>query len=183
VVQSVRPLIETVGTGGLIPATPTSPYKASSPRRPAAAYCDRTVLFVSHNMGAVKNLCNKGVLLENGMVKNVGDIDTVIESYFNQKSKGTNVYFPKNNVVKSVMIFQQQDKIILNLKYESDFLIKQPNFGFVIYDNYENPIFGTNPLQNGILDFGLPKKSGEIISQYCLNDLNIDPNITIFDIP
>jgi lipopolysaccharide transport system ATP-binding protein len=122
----------------------------------------RTVLFVSHNMGAVKNLCNKGVLLENGMVKNVGNIDTVIESYFNQKSKGANVYFPENNVVKSVMIFQQQDKIILNLKYESDFLIKQPNFGFVIYDNYENPIFGTNPLQNGILDFGLPKKSGEI---------------------
>nr|WP_295679000.1 hypothetical protein [uncultured Fibrobacter sp.] len=26
----------------------------------------RTVLFVSHNMGAVKNLCKTGVLLENG---------------------------------------------------------------------------------------------------------------------
>ena len=26
----------------------------------------RTVLFVSHNMAAVKNLCSRGVLLENG---------------------------------------------------------------------------------------------------------------------
>ena len=29
----------------------------------------RTVLFVSHNMVAVKTLCTRGILLENGMVK------------------------------------------------------------------------------------------------------------------
>ena len=33
----------------------------------------RTVLFVSHNMAAVKSLCKNGILLENGMVKETGD--------------------------------------------------------------------------------------------------------------
>lgn len=41
----------------------------------------RTVLFVSHNMGAVKNLCKRGVLLENGMIKYVGDIEKTIDKY------------------------------------------------------------------------------------------------------
>jgi len=42
----------------------------------------RTVLFVSHNMGAVKNLCKSGVLLENGMVKYTSDnIQEVVSQY------------------------------------------------------------------------------------------------------
>lgn len=43
----------------------------------------RTVLFVSHNMGAVKNLCKKGVLLENGMIKYTGDVEKSIDKYLN----------------------------------------------------------------------------------------------------
>ena len=41
----------------------------------------RTVLFVSHNMAAVKTLCQKGVLLENGMVKETGDVGTIVGHY------------------------------------------------------------------------------------------------------
>ena len=41
----------------------------------------RTVLFVSHNMASVKSLCKSGLLLENGMVKCVGDITDVISEY------------------------------------------------------------------------------------------------------
>lgn len=43
----------------------------------------RTVLFVSHNMGAVKNLCTEGVLLKDGMVKTSGQINDVINYYLN----------------------------------------------------------------------------------------------------
>lgn len=42
----------------------------------------RTVLFVSHNMTAVKNLCKTGILLENGMVKTIGTIDNAVNDYF-----------------------------------------------------------------------------------------------------
>ena len=41
----------------------------------------RTVLFVSHNMAAVKSLCKKGILLENGMVKETGPVDDIVGHY------------------------------------------------------------------------------------------------------
>ena len=41
----------------------------------------RTVLFVSHNITSVKALCNKGIYLENGLVKYKGQIDRVIDQY------------------------------------------------------------------------------------------------------
>jgi lipopolysaccharide transport system ATP-binding protein len=41
----------------------------------------RTVLFVSHNMLAVKSLCDKGILLENGYIKLIAGIDNVVDSY------------------------------------------------------------------------------------------------------
>jgi lipopolysaccharide transport system ATP-binding protein len=41
----------------------------------------RTVLFVSHNMGAIKQLCTKGILLEGGRVRLVGTAEDAIRSY------------------------------------------------------------------------------------------------------
>lgn len=41
----------------------------------------RTVLFVSHNMGAISKLCNKAILLEKGQVAFSGDVDQAICRY------------------------------------------------------------------------------------------------------
>ena len=41
----------------------------------------RTVLFVSHNMAAVKSLCKRGVILQNGMLVDSGDVDTIVSHY------------------------------------------------------------------------------------------------------
>jgi lipopolysaccharide transport system ATP-binding protein len=41
----------------------------------------RTVLFVSHNMTSIRHLCNHGVLLENGGVKCVGEVNDVVDKY------------------------------------------------------------------------------------------------------
>lgn len=41
----------------------------------------RTVLFVSHNMAAVKSLCNKGIVLENGSVKFNGGAEEAVSYY------------------------------------------------------------------------------------------------------
>ena len=41
----------------------------------------RTVLFVSHNMSAVKTLCQQGLFFKNGRIKNSGEIQKVIEQY------------------------------------------------------------------------------------------------------
>ena len=41
----------------------------------------RTVLFVSHNMTSVKSLCKTGILLENGMLKEMGHVDQIVSHY------------------------------------------------------------------------------------------------------
>lgn len=41
----------------------------------------RTILFVSHNMGAVRSLCNTGVVLSAGKLVHTGDITSSIETY------------------------------------------------------------------------------------------------------
>jgi lipopolysaccharide transport system ATP-binding protein len=41
----------------------------------------RTILFVSHNMGAVRRLCPKVLLLERGQVKEAGDSAAICEAY------------------------------------------------------------------------------------------------------
>lgn len=41
----------------------------------------RTVLFVSHNMAAVKSLCNRGIVLTDGCISHTGDTDTVVSAY------------------------------------------------------------------------------------------------------
>lgn len=41
----------------------------------------RTVLFVSHNMGSIRNLCKHGILLKDGMVEYTGEVNDVIDRY------------------------------------------------------------------------------------------------------
>jgi len=41
----------------------------------------RTILFVSHNMGAVLKLCNKAILLSDGQVFAMGEVSTCIDAY------------------------------------------------------------------------------------------------------
>jgi homopolymeric O-antigen transport system ATP-binding protein len=41
----------------------------------------RTVLFVSHNMAAIKSLCGRALLLEEGRIAIEGNVDTLIDKY------------------------------------------------------------------------------------------------------
>ena len=50
----------------------------------------RTVLFVSHNMAAVKSLCGSGIVLENGKIKFIGSSNDAITSYLKGDSESKN---------------------------------------------------------------------------------------------
>jgi len=59
----------------------------------------RTVLFVSHNMGAVKNLCNKGILLKDGLLSfQANNMDQVIATYITNISTNNNQSKKWNNL-------------------------------------------------------------------------------------
>lgn len=46
----------------------------------------RTVLFVSHNMGSVRNLCQTGILLENGGISFMGKANDTVNKYIQENS-------------------------------------------------------------------------------------------------
>lgn len=49
----------------------------------------RTVLFVSHNMGAVRSLCSRGLLLDEGSLVIDDKVDAVINTYLSSKDVST----------------------------------------------------------------------------------------------
>jgi lipopolysaccharide transport system ATP-binding protein len=49
-----------------------------------AAKEGRTVLFVSHNMTAVKALCQRGILIESGKIVHDGDVSAAIDNYLDK---------------------------------------------------------------------------------------------------
>lgn len=57
----------------------------------------RTVLFVSHNMAAVRSLCKKGIVMKNGGIDSIGDISSAIERYLKNNDDAENV-----NIIDSV---------------------------------------------------------------------------------
>ena len=46
----------------------------------------RTVLFVSHNMAAIKALCSEGIFLQKGSLISKGDINDIIQLYLHNKN-------------------------------------------------------------------------------------------------
>jgi lipopolysaccharide transport system ATP-binding protein len=92
----------------------------------------RTVLFVSHNMPAVQQLCTRGVFLDKGRVKQTGSIDDTVSLYMNNVNrnlatweisgvKNTEVYISKVEVEVSGSQPQLKLKVKVNLKTNREF--------------------------------------------------------------
>lgn len=124
----------------------------------------RTILFVSHNMAAISALCKKGILLENGRIKDSGDIDKVLNTYMNvEKNNETHVIFDyntprsgsKNIVFESVEIFNNNnrhsnnfsigDDIILKLKIKNNAGEKRSEIGIQVKTVEDMPVFHIMP--------------------------------------
>jgi lipopolysaccharide transport system ATP-binding protein len=72
----------------------------------------RTVLFVSHNMAAIQNLCNVCLLLDNGRVSKVGITDVVINQYNSKQLKLNNIEPNSGNSVylKNIFFYKNGEK-------------------------------------------------------------------------
>ena len=76
----------------------------------------RTVLFVSHNMAAVQNLCSKGILLDNGTITFNGAVSDAVNNYIDNGAKQS-TYINQSN--KSSMIHSVET--IRNIESSSNF--------------------------------------------------------------
>ena len=110
----------------------------------------RTVLFVSHNMAAVKSLCTKGIVLENGLISFEGKINDVLSLYENTNNQNVNMEFVGNKVIKkailneNLQILKYKSKFKLDVYFESNDFIKNLVLGIVIKDLNDTEIIGIN---------------------------------------
>ncbi len=106
----------------------------------------RTVLFVSHNMGAVKSLCNRGVMLENGILNKFSNIDEVLNTY-SKRVEINSVLKLYDEPLKQIEVFEDNKDLIIKVEFNLPEKIDIPNLGFIIKDLYGNPLFGGNAIQ------------------------------------
>ena len=100
----------------------------------------RTVLFVSHDLNAVSQLCNTGVLLNQGSIQYQGNIREVVSNYLNNDNDDSTYVNGNNSQNKQMFIseiqvvktdgtssnqFSYDEKI--NLKFKLAILNKIPN--------------------------------------------------------
>jgi lipopolysaccharide transport system ATP-binding protein len=120
----------------------------------------RTVLFVSHNMAAVKSLCTRGIVLEHGKVVFEGKIDSCLTRYINDyDSKNTLILdmcsINNSNIqIKDIKI-NNSNSCEIKLNADSNLLFIQVT-GFIreeisfdlearFFDKYDNPLAFYSP--------------------------------------
>ena len=81
----------------------------------------RTVLFVSHNMGSIRSLCNRGVLLENGSVKADGEVNSICDMYLNDSLDSLGAIWTKDIDVDKDFIVTRVELQDSNRKVKSQF--------------------------------------------------------------
>src|SRR5207248_2514179 len=52
----------------------------------------RTVIYVSHGMESVRKLCTRGILLDQGNVVEIGEVNGVIGKYLEDGAKAQSIY-------------------------------------------------------------------------------------------
>ena len=106
------------------------------------AHDGRTILFVSHDIEAVSVLCNKAVLLNNGVVKTIGMTDEVIKEYTNHYQESFKIWDinkrPGDDVVKlnSIKLINKEQQQVFQPKINTTFGVE---IEFEVFENNCSP--------------------------------------------
>jgi lipopolysaccharide transport system ATP-binding protein len=117
----------------------------------------RTVLFVSHNMASVKQLCTRGIVLENGFIVFEGNVNDCVDYYLNTNNKeGSNFYINESprdgsDILEVKMlkndkpseIYEFDDTISIYIKLKQVALQSGMEITFRIKDIKERNIFSS----------------------------------------
>lgn len=131
----------------------------------------RTILFVSHNMAAISELCSQSILLKKGMIAYYGESQNAIKKYLGENLKNISSKDLSsvrnrdgNGTIKfiSYSIFDEQGNELdyifsgqnvtfaLNIERFTDILIPSVHFSLMFIDESEKPFFHiSNSVANG----------------------------------
>lgn len=92
----------------------------------------RTVLFVSHDLNAVSQICDTGILLSKGMVEYKGAIRETVSTYLNSNNDSVIYLNQKDNSAKPMFI-QEIQVLKTNGEVSKEYLYNEPiNFKFTL---------------------------------------------------
>lgn len=137
----------------------------------------RTVLFVSHNMASVKNLCSRGILLEQGQKIFDGSIDDVVAKYIigntenldirNVKEwipsaapsyEGIQLYRAKYSLPETLPYITMNDEIEFSYEFNNDKILEHVSLNFHLLNEESVVVFGSSSLESGISEIIYPGK-------------------------
>jgi ABC-2 type transport system ATP-binding protein len=109
----------------------------------------RTIILVTHNMSAAREFCDRGMLVENGLIKEHGEIEKVADAYlrlFNTNSNASdgnaqNRWGTGQVKFGALNFSQKSNKVILELSLKSKEDLKNLVIGIDFYDE-KNRIIG-----------------------------------------
>jgi lipopolysaccharide transport system ATP-binding protein len=154
------------------------------------------IVFVSHDMNAVKVLCDRSILLDHGRVVEYGDPETIINSYnflIAQRSRGKEISYKddkltsgygnhkvmidqvticdKDNNPGEIFISGHPARVNISMTCHTD--IDDFTLGILIRDRFGQDLFGTNSFY---LDKKISLKSKEVlVMTYDFKEFNLGP--------
>ena len=110
----------------------------------------RTVLFVTHNMGALASLCQTAMLLKNGRIAEAGPTGRTIQSYISVPTEGTRIVFSTKRDAPSITAVSvdpqalRRGTLSVSIEYTSPHPLRRPVGGIVVSSTTGIPIWGSN---------------------------------------
>ena len=130
----------------------------------------RTVLFVSHNMAAVENLCSRCIWIDGGQVRMDGAPREVIEAYMNTFASAREAMADLRSVKnrrgsgeirytgieyltpagEPAQVVRSGDGLVIRLHYHADKPVNFPSFGLRIYSDLGTLVTDTSTWHHAI---------------------------------
>ena len=124
------------------------------------AQSGRTVLFVSHNMDAVRTLCQRAILFDGGKIRADGYVDSVVEDYFSGFSTSSRQQLRgayglaiervvlKNDRSQETCQFCPGEDLIIEITFDAQECLEKPYFTLAVRGQKGN-CFTANMLLDG----------------------------------
>ena len=146
------------------------------------------MLFVSHNMAAIENLCGRGILLESGRLAVIDEIRCVVDRYrVTDLNHVRNNYLGSDSIITKARIYSEFDTIRYGssvkilAEFRSPIPITQLVFGLVVSDRDRVSILGINNRH-----YTNEKLNEDLVSEGCVEvtipKLNIIPGEYTIDL-
>jgi lipopolysaccharide transport system ATP-binding protein len=145
----------------------------------------RTVLFVSHNMGTINQLCNKAILLKGGIVIDNGQTADIVRKYM--KTGTINGQIQKSSVFGTLVPFIEFLQVTINGISSNDIYISPSSeIKIIIKGNCKSDVdyfrTGITILKDGVKLFSfhdheepVQLKRGEFISEFIIPEYFLRP--------